>query len=153
MVQPLNIEEYRSVYEPGKVECASTGEMRPLEEIIGQERALRALQFGLEIREPGFNVYTAGAQGTGRRTAVRSFLDQLAKGKPRARDWVYVHNFQNQYEPNAIALPAGRGPRFKEEMKRFIEEARRALPRAFESEEYTKRRDETLQSLQGKRTD
>ncbi|MCE5338512.1 MAG: AAA family ATPase [Methanomicrobiaceae archaeon] len=153
MVQPLDIGEYRNIYEPGKVECASTEEMRPLEEIIGQERALRALRFGLEIREPGFNVYTAGAQGTGRMTAVRSFLDELAKAKPRASDWVYVHNFENQYEPNAIALPGGRGPGFREDMKRFIEEARRALPRAFESEEYAKRRDETLQSLQGARTD
>ena len=152
-MQPLDIEDYRHVYEPGNVECTSTEEMRPLEEIIGQERALRALRFGLEIREPGFNVYTAGAQGTGRMRAVRSFLDELAKAKPRASDWAYVHNFQNQYEPNAIALPAGRGPRFREDMKRFVEEARRALPRAFESEEYAKRRDETLQSLQGNRTD
>ena len=153
MIQPLDIGEYRNVYEPEKVECAGTGEMRPLEEIIGQERALRALRFGLEIREPGFNVYTAGAQGTGRMTAVRSFLDELAKAKPRASDWVYVHNFENQYEPNAIGLPAGRGARFREDVKRFIEEARRALPRAFESEEYAKHRDETLQSLQGARTD
>jgi lon-related putative ATP-dependent protease len=153
MVQPLDIGEYRNAYEPGKVECASTGEIRPMEEIIGQERALRALRFGLEIREKGFNVYTSGAQGTGRMRAVRSFLDELAKAKTRASDWVYVHNFENQYEPNAIALPAGRGPRFREDMKRFIEEARQALPRAFESEEYAKRRDETLQSLQGNRTD
>ena len=153
MVQPLDIGEYRNVYEPGKVECASTGEMRPMEELIGQERALRALRFGLEIREAGFNVYTAGAQGTGRMTAVRSFLDELAKAKPRASDWVYVHNFKDQYEPNAIALPAGKGTQFREEMKRFVEEARRALPRAFESEEYAKRRDETLQSLQKTRTD
>ena len=153
MVQPLDIGEYRNIYEPGKVECASTGEMRPLEEIIGQERALRALRFGLDIREPGFNVYTAGAQGTGRMRAVRSFLDELAKAKPRANDWVYVQNFQNQYEPNAIALPAGKGNQFREDIKRFIEEARQALPRAFQSEEYAKRRDETLQSLQGNRTD
>jgi len=153
MIQPLDIEYYRNVYEPEKVQCASTEEMRPMEEIIGQERALRALRFGLEIRESGFNVYTAGAQGTGRMTAVRSFLDELAKAKPRASDWVYVHNFENQYEPDAIALPAGRGVRFREDMKRFIEEARRALPRAFESEEYAKRRDETLKTLQGRRTD
>jgi len=153
MIQPLDIRKYRNVYEPEKVQCASTEEMRPMEEIIGQERALRALRFGLEIRESGFNVYTAGAQGTGRMTAVRSFLDELAKAKPRASDWVYVHNFENQYEPDAIALPAGRGVRFREDMKRFIEEARRALPRAFESEEYAKRRDETLKTLQGRRTD
>ena len=126
--------------------------MQPMEEIIGQERALRALRFGLEIRESGFNVYTAGAQGTGRMTAVRSFLDELAKAKPRASDWVYVHNFGDQYEPNAIALPAGKGVLFREDMERFVEETRRALPRAFESEEYAKRRDETLKSLQERRT-
>lgn len=153
MVQPLDIGEYRNVYEPGRVECASTGEMRPLEEIIGQERALRALRFGLEIRERGFNVYAAGAQGTGRMSAVRSFLDQLAKAKSRANDWVYVHNFENQYEPNAISLPAGRGTEFRDDMKRFIEEVRQALPRAFQSEAYTERRDKTLQSLQDRRTD
>ena len=153
MIQPLDIGEYRNVYEPGKVECASTEEMRPLEELIGQERALRALRFGLEIREIGFNVYAAGAQGTGRVRAVRSFLDELAKAKSRASDWVYVHDFKNQYEPNAIALPAGRGREFQEDIKRFIDEARQALPRAFQSEEYTRRRDGTLQKLQGKRTD
>ncbi|WP_243669398.1 AAA family ATPase [Methanoculleus chikugoensis] len=125
MIQPLDIKEYRNVYEAGKVECASTEEMRPLEEIIGQERALRALRFGLEIREAGFNVYAAGAQGTGRVRAVRSFLDELAKAKPpRASDWVYVHNFENQYEPNAVALPAGRGTEFREDVKRFIEGGR-----------------------------
>ncbi|MGB4757963.1 MAG: AAA family ATPase [Candidatus Methanoculleus thermohydrogenotrophicum] len=153
MVQPLDVTKYRNVYEPEKVQCASTEEMRPMEEIIGQERALRALRFGLEIREPGFNVYTAGDQGTGRMTAVRSFLDELAKAKPRASDWVYVHNFENQYEPDAIALPAGRGVQFRDDMKRFVEEARRALPRAFESEEYARRRDETLKSLQERRAD
>lgn len=153
MIQPLDIKEYRNVYEPGKVECASTEEMRPLEELIGQERALRALRFGLEIREVGFNVYAAGAQGTGRVRAVRSFLDELAKAKSRASDWVYVHDFKNQYEPNAIALPAGRGREFREDIRRFIDEARQALPRAFQSEEYTRRRDETLQALQGNRTD
>ena len=153
MVQPLDITQYRNAYEPEKVQCASTEEMQPMEEIIGQERALRALRFGLEIHESGFNVYTAGAQGTGRMTAVRSFLDELAKAKPRASDWVYVHNFGDQYEPNAIALPAGKGVLFREDMERFVEETRRALPRAFESEEYAKRRDETLKSLQERRTD
>lgn len=153
MVQPLDITEYRNIYEPEKVHCASTEDMRPMEEIIGQDRALRALKFGLEIREPGFNVYTSGAQGTGRMTAVQSFLDELSKAKPRANDWIYVHNFENQYEPDAISLPAGRGTQFKEDMERFIEETRRALPRAFESEEYANRRDETLKSLQEERTD
>jgi lon-related putative ATP-dependent protease len=148
MVQPLAIEKYRNAYDPEKLECDSTKELRPLEEIIGQDRALRALKFGLEIKEPGFNVYVAGAQGTGRMTAVQSFLDELKKEKPKASDWIYVHNFSNPYEPNAIELPSGMGDRFKKDMAAFLEEAKRALPKAFQSEDYAKRRDEVLRSLQ-----
>ena len=153
MIQPLPIEKYRNTYDPAKIKCASTEEMRPLEEIIGQERALRALRFGLEIKQPGFNVYAAGAQGTGRKTAVQSFLGQLRKEKPRADDWIYVHNFENSYEPNAIRMPPGMGEPFKKDMARFIEEAKRTLPKVFQSEEYATRRDEMLGSLQAKRND
>ena len=107
MIKSLPVEEYRAVYEPGRVECKTTETMRPTEEIIGQERAQKALRFGLEIQERGFNIYVAGMPGTGRRTAVRNFLDELAKTKPKADDWVYVNNFANPYEPLAIRLPPG----------------------------------------------
>ncbi|MDI6719043.1 MAG: ATP-binding protein [Methanomicrobiales archaeon] len=153
MIQPLPIEKYRNIFDPAKIQCASTEEMRPLEEIIGQERALRALRFGLEIKQPGFNVYAAGAQGTGRRTAVQSFLDQIKKEKPRGSDWIYVHNFANPYEPNAIRMPPGMGEPFKKDMASFIEEAKRTLPKVFQSEEYATRRDEVLGALQAKRNE
>jgi len=153
MIQPLAVEKYRNTHDPARIECAGTEEMRPLEELIGQDRAIRALRFGLEIKEPGFNVYVAGAQGTGRMTAVRSFLDELKKKKPEASDWIYVHNFSNQYEPNAIRLPAGMGEQFRKDMADAIEEAKRTLPKAFQSEDFAKRRDQVLGSLQQKRTD
>jgi Cdc6-like AAA superfamily ATPase len=95
MIKALPLEEYRAVYKPDLVECQTTETMRPTEEIIGQERAQKALRFGLEIQERGFNIYVAGMPGTGRRTAVRNFLDELAKTKPKADDWVYVNNFAN----------------------------------------------------------
>ncbi|HZK30848.1 MAG TPA: ATP-binding protein [Methanoregula sp.] len=127
--------------------------MRPTEEIIGQERAQRALRFGLEIQERGFNIYVAGMPGTGRRTAVRNFLDELAKTKPKADDWVYVNNFTNPYEPLAIRLPPGMSSQLKKDMAFFIKEARRALPRAFDSDDYAKKRSEALGKLNKERDD
>jgi lon-related putative ATP-dependent protease len=138
---------YRNTYDPARVTCESTAELKPLEEIIGQERALRALRFGFEIKEEGFNVYVAGMPGTGRMSAVRGFLDELAKAKPRASDWIYVNNFTTPYEPNAIRLPAGMGRQFREDMAGFIDEAKKALPRAFESEDYAKKREATVSAL------
>src|SRR5512139_303492 len=151
MIQPLPLRDYRAVYDPGQIDCQTTETLKPTEEIIGQDRAQKALRFGLEIQERGFNIYVAGMPGTGRRTAVKNFLDELAKTKPKADDWVYVNNFVNPYEPLAIRLPAGMSTPFKKDMAVFIEEARRALPRAFESEDYATKRGEVVGKLDKER--
>jgi hypothetical protein len=151
MTGPLPVEQYRAEYGPDLVECRTTEEMRPSDEIIGQDRAQRALHFGLEIQEEGFNVYVSGMPGTGRKSAVRKFLDRLAQAKPRADDWVYVNNFANPYEPLSIRLPAGLGSRFRADMAAFIDEARRSLPRSFESEDYARKRQEALGKIDTER--
>lgn len=151
MIKPLPIEDYRAIYQPGQVECLTTETLEPTEEIIGQDRAQKALQFGLEIQERGFNIYVAGMPGTGRRTAVRKFLAELAKSKQKADDWVYVNNFANPYEPVAIRLPSGMSSTMKKDMASFVEEARRALPRAFESDDYATKREEAIGKLDRER--
>ncbi len=151
MIKALSIEQYRNTYRPGDMECPTTESMKPTDEIIGQDRAQRALHFGLEIQEKGFNLYVAGSPGTGRKTAVRRFLDELAMTRPKADDWIYVNNFANAYEPNAIRLPPGKGIEFKKDMGSFVEEARRALPKAFESEDYATKRKESLGALDKER--
>jgi lon-related putative ATP-dependent protease len=120
----------------------------PLEEIIGQERAARALRFGLGIKERGFNIYAAGFPGTGRTTAVRNFLEELARTQPAPSDWCYVNNFSNAYAPKAIRLPPGKAKDFQKDMKSFIDEAKRAIPRAFESEDYAAKREATVKALE-----
>jgi lon-related putative ATP-dependent protease len=147
----LPIKDYRALYDQALVEISSTDVLEPSEEIIGQERAQKALRFGLEIQEKGFNVYVAGIPGTGRRTAVRNFLYELASTKPKGDDWVYVNNFANPYEPIAIRLPPGMSIQLKADMAAFIEEARRSLPRAFESEDYEAKRQEALRKLSTER--
>lgn len=143
----LPLKDYRAVYDPANVDCTSTDTLEPTEEIIGQERAQNALHFGLEILEKGFNIYVAGLPGTGRKTAVNNFLYELASKKPKADDWIYVNNFANPYEPLAIRLPPGMGIQLKADMAAFIDEARRTLPRTFESEGVAAKRQAALTKL------
>src|SRR5512136_1965439 len=131
--------------------CDSTKDLVPLSEIIGQERAVRALKFGLGIKDHGFNVYVAGYPGTGRKTAVKNFVEAQAKTQPVPPDWCYVNNFGNQYEPKAIRLPAGKGKEFREDLKNFIENVKTALPKAFESDDYIARREATIKELENQR--
>jgi len=151
MVNELSLERLRRECDPRLMRCETTEEMTPLEGIIGQERAVRALRFGLDIKERGFNIYVAGLPGTGRTTAVKDFLDEIAKTKHVPSDWCYLNNFRNSYEPKAIKLPPGKGKEFQKDMKDFIEEARRELPKAFESENYATKKEETVRSIEEER--
>lgn len=118
------------------LECETTEELAPHQGIIGQERALRALKFGLEMKAKGFNVYSAGLPGTGKNTATRSYLDVFAKSKLVPPDWCYVNNFQNPYEPRALKLPPGRALAFRKDMMNFISDTRRAVPAALGSDDF-----------------
>ena len=151
MIIQLSIEKLRNVCDASFLHCESTKDLVPLSEIIGQERAVRALKFGLGIKNHGFNVYVAGYPGTGRKTAVKNFVEAQAKTQPVPPDWCYVNNFGNQYEPKAIKLPAGKGKEFREDLKNFIENVKNALPKAFESDDYIARRESTIKELENQR--
>ena len=148
MVEKLPIEQFRNRYDPAEIECETTENLTPLTEIIGQERATKSLHFGLNIEETGFNIFVSGLHGTGRKSAVTKFIDELAKTKPKGSDWVYVNDFQNPYEPDAIRLPAGMGKEFKSDMETFITEAKRFIPGVFESEDYINRRDGVIKGIE-----
>jgi lon-related putative ATP-dependent protease len=144
-------EKLRNEFDPKILSCDTTQELTPSQEIVGQERAVRALKFGINIKERGFNIYVAGVPGSGRKSAVKAFLEDVAKGKPMPSDWCYVNNFNNPFVSKAIRLPAGQGKQLRKDMKTFIEDVRRALPKAFESEDYTNRRDSVIKSIEEKR--
>jgi lon-related putative ATP-dependent protease len=133
------------------LECRTSSDLTPLEGIIGQERALRALKFGLGIGERGFNVYAAGPSGTGKTTAVRNFLEVIATALPVPPDWCYVNNFRNSYEPLCIKLPSGRAGIFQRDVRDFIEEVKRAVPRALRSDEFQSKRDRTVKGAEERR--
>lgn len=131
--------------------CENTEDISPLKGIIGQERAVRALKFGLEINESGFNIYVAGSPGTGRTTAVRDFLEEIAKKKPTPSDWCYVNDFRNPYQPKAIRLPPAKAKEFQKDMANLITEARQTLPKVFESEDYASKKEAAIRPIEGER--
>ena len=151
MVKELPHISLRKTCDPSFMRCKTTQELAPLLEIIGQERAVRALKFGLGIRDQGFNIYVAGYPGTGRKTAVKNFVEDCASVEPVPADWCYVNNFSDQYQPDAIQLPAGKGRKFQNDVKNLIESIRTALPKAFESDDYAARREATIRVLEKQR--
>ena len=151
MVEELSYEQARRRCPDDILSCESTAELEPLDQILGQDRAVRALQFGLKIKERGFNIYVAGLPGTGRKTAIISFLEEIAKTRPVPSDWCYVNNFDDSLRPNGLRLPAGKGLLFQRDLEWFVIEMPKALKRAFESEEYTEKREETMKVIENER--
>ncbi|MHA1909913.1 MAG: Lon protease family protein, partial [Candidatus Thorarchaeota archaeon] len=153
MPKELPIAKYRKFCDPATIPCKTTAELSPIDDIIGQDRALKALSFGLEIREKGFNVYAAGAPGTGKTTTVSAFLEDKAKDQSVPPDWCYVYNFQNASEPNAIRLSPGWAKQLKRDIDDLIIAARKVLPEIFESEDYITRRQATTKAIEIERNE
>ena len=97
---------------------------------------MRAINLGLGIRKPGYNIYVAGAQGTGKTSVIRTFLERLSKDAEVPNDWIYVYNFQHTEVPKAIEMPAGEGKKFKKEMEALVKVLRSEIPSALQSEDY-----------------
>ena len=135
----LSASEVRRIADPRQFTFSTTAEVDSLHEIVGQERAVRALKFGLGIDEEGYNIFVSGAQGTGKNTAIRRFIESYAKSLPTPPDWCYVHNFRDPYRPVALSLPPGQANVFRSDIELFVESARRQIQEAFESDEYAER--------------
>ena len=144
----LSPEDLGHPCDPESLGFETTADIPPIEGMVGQERAVASIEFGLGIRTEGFNLYVAGRPGTGRSTSVTAQVSAKAKQEPPGGDWCYVHNFRDPYRPRAIRLEPGKGPEFAGDMEEFARIARTEIPRAFDSENYGKRRTETLDTFQ-----
>jgi lon-related putative ATP-dependent protease len=127
--------------DPAELPFALCSELEEAPGLIGQERAVEALNFAVRIRAKGYNVYALGASGSGRHTMVEDLLRHRAASEPTPPDWCYVNNFDDPQQPRTLQLPAGRGAGLAVAMKRLVAELRAALPAAFERDEYRARRE------------
>ncbi|MGL5348611.1 MAG: Lon protease family protein [Peptostreptococcaceae bacterium] len=114
----------------------NTSELEPLEGILGQERAIAAMEIGLNINNPAYNMYLAGDSGTGKTTYAMKALKNHAAQKGNQQDWCYVYNFENNREPVIIGLEKGLGKVFKKDIEKLIETLEDELRDAFESEDF-----------------
>src|SRR5262245_22885951 len=129
----------------------TTAEVAPVKTTIGQPRAAEAIAFALEIGARGFHLYAGGPPGTGRESTVLAAVRAFAATRPTPPDWVYVHNFAEPDRPRAFPIPAGQGRRLAMAMTAFLEAAQREIPRAFESENYARRREQALAEVSTRR--
>jgi hypothetical protein len=118
---------------------------------LGQDRAVSAIQFGIGIRHNGYNLFALGPSNAGGHVIVRQFLEQQAAHEPTARDWCYVHNFEQPHRPRAISPPAGRGVKFRDDMAQLVEDLRTAVSAALETDEYRQRHQQIDQEFNERR--
>ncbi|MEF1219540.1 ATP-dependent protease, partial [Photobacterium damselae] len=150
-VQPLSSDKlYRESELNGLAkEIKSTKQLAPIDEIVGQERAQRAVEFAMSIKEKGYNIYAIGRNGLGKRTMVLRYLnrhDPNGNGHT-LYDWCYVSNFDNSRSPKVLKLPAGNGLPFKKDIEQLMKRLVKSLPLAFDNEMYYSRADKLKQQL------
>ena len=143
-------EELSNKIDCGFFEFETTADLDPLNGIIGQSRAAAAMEFGLAIKRPGYNIYVSGITGTGRSSYTRSIVSRVAANESVPDDWCYVYNFKNPDKPMCINLPAGMGYKLQRDMKRLLKDLKVKVPQAFEGEEYEKQKGQIIQEYQGK---
>lgn len=126
----------------GVLQFKTTDELQVLEEVIGQARAIDAIEFGTQIEKPGFNVFVLGPSGVGKQSTVLQYLSAQAASRGAPSDWCYVNNFAHPHRPSMLQLPAGKGKQLSDDMQKLIRDVRTSMPVAFESNEYRVKREE-----------
>lgn len=134
--------------DPAALPFQTTDELPDGIEFVGQDRAIKAIEFGIGMSRHGYNLFALGPSGTGRHALVQRYVEQQAAKEPPPSDWCYVNNFEQPYRPLVLCLPAGMGKELQKDVQRLVEELRNALSSAFENEEYQTRRQALEMELQ-----
>lgn len=142
MMKPYELDytQLKNYCTPETFSFRTTAELEPLDGIIGQERAVKAFDFGLAVKMKGYNIYMSGPSGTGKTTYACRSTEKLAANEPVPTDWCYVYNFQNPKKPIALYFEAGTGKHFKEDMAKLVAIFKKELPKALRSEDYEKQK-------------
>jgi len=147
-VRELRPEQLKKTVDPSIFKFSSTADIPPLERLVGQERAVSAMEFGISIRTRGYGIYMAGPPGTGKTTYAINLITDKAASEPVPDDWCYVYNFEEPDRPVALRLPPGKGAQLRRDMQELIADLRVRIPRAFEGKEYEERRSAIIQRFQ-----
>lgn len=136
MIKPLAADQLYTTCDLDQFDFETTDQLDVLEEVAGQDRALKALQLGVNIRHDGYNLFVLGPTGLGKHTVVRDYLDKQSQTREMPPDWVYVNNFDKPSEPISISLTSEHATIFRQDMHQLVEDLCSAIPSAFETDEY-----------------
>jgi lon-related putative ATP-dependent protease len=150
-VQELESAQLRSSLDSSQFSFKSTEEVDSLEGVIGQDRAVRALEFGLDVDDNSYNIFVTGLSATGKTTIVKKILENRSADEEVPDDWIMVNNFDDQYRPISFSLPYGEGTNFAKKMDKLIENLKNEMPSAFETEDYQQKRSQLMEQFQEKR--
>jgi lon-related putative ATP-dependent protease len=136
----LSPEILRITCDPASLGFETTAELTPSDAIMGQDRAIDAINLSAGLAHRDFNIYVLGREGMGRHEIVSSLIRKQAAKRPSPADWIYVNNFDAPHKPHAIRLPSGRAPKLKTAMQELVDDLANDIPALFESEEYQTQR-------------
>ncbi|OQX73697.1 MAG: ATP-dependent protease [Campylobacteraceae bacterium 4484_4] len=147
MAEILTVEQIYKSCSVGVLGFKTTDQVSPLEEIIGQKRALDAIRFGIGIERKGYNLYAMGNSGVGKHTVIERTLKKRAKRMPTPSDWCYVNNFEDPRKPIVLEFTPGRGKVFQKDMEKLVDLFQSVVPALFESDEYRQKKQAILDRL------
>ncbi|PIE67022.1 MAG: protein LonB [Deltaproteobacteria bacterium] len=128
--------DLRCLCDPSMFDFETTAEIEPLDQVIGQERAVRAITFGLEINSPGYHIFVTGPEGAGKTTIVQEIVSKAAKLLPTPTDWCMVNNFKDAFRPRSLPLPPGEAIRFAKRVDRLISDLKSQLPKEMQADSF-----------------
>lgn len=149
----LSYKELKMTCNPSVFNFDTTEELDPIIEGIGQERGIKALEFGLKVDVKGYNLYLEGPSGVGKTMYTKKYLEKIAEKKKVPSDWCYIYNFDNPNQPIAVELPAGQGKQFKDSMDGFIKEIKKDIIKTFNNDDFEKEKTLIKQEFETKRTE
>jgi len=152
MIKALSADQLRPQCTAETLPFKTSAELEDLPDILGQDRAFQAIEFGINVDHRGFNLFVMGSSGLGKHGLIRKYLNKVALQKESPSDWCYVHNFEQDYKPKALKLPPGQGRNFKKDMKNLIEDLGKAINAAFETSEYQEQIQVIERSFQNKQS-
>ena len=147
----LSYKSLKKYCNPEKLPFETTEELEPISTGIGQERAIKSLEFGLNVDVKGYNLYLEGPSGVGKTMYTKRYLETISKKKKTPTDWCYIYNFSNPNEPIAVSLPAGQGKEFKETMDQFIKDIKNDINSTFSNEDFEIEKNSIRQQFEQKR--
>ena len=148
----LSYKNLKMTCDPNIFNFETTADLESIQEGIGQDRGIKALEFGLQVDVKGYNLYIEGPSGVGKTSYTRNYLQKIAAKKKVPSDWCYIYNFDNPNEPVAVELPAGQGKEFKDAMDGFTKEIRKDIQKTFNNDDFEKEKALIKQEFEAKRS-